>query len=259
MKRLFALLLPCALLLCSNTLFALNLSLKPWKSTLPVSQQTGNNSIDFGSVTPDTTFQPALGFIEVAVGNYENVLHWKLNIYTDNTVLAGKGKQKGGMVHATSLDYRIPLGWKVCDSTTSAVTGGNPNNSKDNGWLWMKDKNDEDLEETESDESWDGSFNAGYTSVCSGNAAESQKIFAGGKAMASPVYIYIEGDFRDVPAGAYSGTLWFDLHTVADTEAPVVQHFPLGRIMRGNNIVLNARVSDNYNIQDPMLPSSMIT
>ncbi|MFH0948654.1 MAG: gliding motility-associated C-terminal domain-containing protein [Elusimicrobiota bacterium] len=157
------------------------------------------------------TFKLAEQYLEV---NSSSSI-WKIDIYTNNTTSyapAYLGSQRGGLLDTTSKTFRLPLGWQVSPSTAPPMVG-NPNNS---GWVWLKDKGDEDDTGTANDESWDAAQQSGYTTIVCNTTAEA-------------VHFYIEAICNGLAAGDYSGTIWFDLYH-GDISPPVISYVPIEEI-----------------------------
>jgi hypothetical protein len=80
-----------------------------------------------------------------------NVVSWGVQIYTDNTASDANPKWAGpastnpaGLVDTTTRTHIIPLAWSIKDSSITAPSMADPNNTSDPNsfqWLFMQDEN----------------------------------------------------------------------------------------------------------------------
>jgi hypothetical protein len=189
------------------------------QTSLTVTDQNGDGSVSFGSITLPQ--QKASEYLEIDVtSNYGG---WQVQIYTDNFPTstpdpADWGYAYGGIVDIPNLQ-KVPLGWCAFDESDSGGASeptGNP--SDPNRWTWVKDKSDiDDPATTTSDESW--AARGGYANVCWGvgstgyvvnpNATGSDPIYT--DAMTNDdVFIYLETAALALP-GDYTADVYFDL------------------------------------------------
>ncbi|OGS19245.1 MAG: hypothetical protein A2219_08700 [Elusimicrobia bacterium RIFOXYA2_FULL_50_26] len=201
-------------------------------------------SISFGTITGAASFINAEQYIELNMVAYTDVPLWQMDIYTDNG--SGQpGHQKGGLINVANNNGRLPLSWKV--STTNAPSlSGNPNNAG-MGWYWLKDKNDIDIPGTSANESWSAAQAGRYTTVCYGGV---NKAYLNDGAVApSSLNVFVQGDFTDVPAGEYRGTIWFEMYPVLAVSSITIQHAPINSIVGDKNrFFVRAEMSSSWDI-----------
>lgn len=231
---------------CIIILFAaLNIT-KAWAVSLDLSAQNildgqSNYKIEFGTVSADTQYKSAGQYITVGFQGYSDVALWKMDVYTNNASITSS-HQKSGLVNIQGNNVRVPLRWKVVSSSTAVPS------ETDAGWRYLSDKNDTNNPLTTDDESWENSRKKGDSLVCYGRAAKS--LLSGGVAAVSPVYMYIQGDFRSASAGNYEGTIWFDIYPVLDVFGPAISHAPVSKVIgTGNKLFIEADITGDWNIQ----------
>ncbi|MFH1540793.1 MAG: T9SS type A sorting domain-containing protein [Elusimicrobiota bacterium] len=209
--------------------------------------------LDFGNISYDETYKLSQQYLEINFQPRTGSLAWGIDVYTNNTT-AETGYQKGGLLNTSANTSRLPLGWKVFDSTQSSILNGSPS-EESSGWLWLKDRRDVDIPETPSDdESWSKAQEAGYTKIVYGGFNYSK--LPDNTLCNSPIYLYVEGVLSNIAAGDYSGTIWFDLCSgISGTPTPPeISHTSFRKInMLGNKIVINATVDDEDGVKSVKL------
>jgi hypothetical protein len=191
-------------------------------------------SIGFSGASPDNGAWTTKGsqFVQIAVDNA--VLAWELRTYTDNfptvnfanaTEFAATtttwGFQYGGL--KGSIDgTKIPMGWMVLPDTGTNPFGGpdvfDPSTSDGNKWLFLKDRNDQDIPGTPDDESF-ASFPK-YANVAFGSASATTIVrpnlgvginTENLGSRTAPFYYYVGANFRGAAAATYGTSLKFEL------------------------------------------------
>jgi len=205
------------------------------------------NGLTFDTFYPTETYKVSNQYLEVIYVSSRPL--WQIDIYTDNNT-AQTGYQKGGLLNTNDITSRLPLAWKIFNSTPVAISTGNPD-TEGSGWYWLKDKNDVDDPTTGSNnESWASAQMLPYSYTCIVYGGLDYSKLSDGTPCSSPVYIAIEGILDGVAGGAvYSSTVWFDLCYITDIYVPDISHTPIEKVgIVGNNIKFEATVTDDKNV-----------
>jgi hypothetical protein len=205
--------------------------------------------LTFSTIYPTDTYKVPQQYFEVSYVSTRPV--WQIDVYTDNST-ADTGYQSGGLINQSTHTSRMPLGWKVFASTPSVPSTGDPS-VPDNGWFWLKDKNDNDDPGTYGDESWSHAQKEQYTTFVYGG--QTYSYLKDGPLAASPVYLCLEAIMDGVAGGAtYYSMIWFDLYHVTDVQEPVIEHTPFEKIgMVGNTLKISATVTDDNIVANAVL------
>lgn len=184
-------------------------------------------SIDFGTIssgqeewstTPDN-------LVEISVNN--NAPEWILRTYSDNFDSAPDtttwGFQYGGL--RGELDgARVPMAWMVLPNTTTLPGGpgvGDPAESEENGWTFLKDKHDVDdpSPESEGDESFGTAKEEGYLNIAFGSPSYTRIVRPNApdgsseelSSATDPFYLFFEGDFSIAAGTDYTGDITLEM------------------------------------------------
>lgn len=188
-------------------------------------------------------------YLQVDYEPFEESPAWYMLIYTSNP--AAVGYQKGGLINTKYPEWRLPLGWNVQNTSDTVPNADNPS-TPGNGWLWLKDKHDEDIPETDLYiESWKHAVrNSDYCKVCWADNYSEYVTMDGGRTGESPLFVYFEGIYDNTPAGEYRGNIWLEMVPLDDSVPPIIAHVPAGSVVGGGNrLIIEARVEDNYRIK----------
>ena len=201
-------------------------------TVLNVAGNTPYYQVEFGTASASASYLLANQYLSLAFTPFTSVPIWKIDIYTNNTNSTAPG-QKGGLVGMDNTAFRLPLAWKV-NNSTGGSTAGNPDTAG-TLWQWLGDKNDPD---------WSTVRDAGYTAVITADSSGA-KIY-GGLPSQTTVFVYLQAQFSGAAAGNYQGTIWFDMYPVVDMNPPVFTHNPITTIVgRRNLIVIKGSARDD--------------
>ncbi len=222
------------------------------------SDNTITNNIEFGTIAATQDYKLADQYLEVIFISSKPA--WQIDIYTDNFDLintthpvtgekfistATWGYQYNGLINSSCKGCRMPLGWKVFDSTPVSPSPNDP--STEDSWFYIKDKSDVDDPgpEAPGDQSWEYAQKGRYTSFVYGGV--DYACLEDGSDCTMPAYLCIEAVAKYAAGGfAYSGTIWLDLFIQTDVSPPVISHTPKKKIgMLGNNIKMEATITDD--------------
>lgn len=200
-----------------------------------------DKKVDFGSVVNSA---PAWGTVapQYVKMSVDNPSGWELKTYTDNFTFTGTvpdkaiwGQQFGGLIGPAGSGKKVGMGWTVKNSALpfASLTPGDPKDGRKlvgtppvfapggNGFTYLKDKADQNLtDETGADVPGDQVFdmNSGYINIAFGNIDETRivapELESGQVKLAaanSPMYLYVEGNFRGASAATYSTVINYDL------------------------------------------------
>src|SRR3989339_282702 len=214
-------------------------------TALRVADKHVADGISIGETNGQAAFLNAEQYIEVNMTPYTDVPLWQMDVYTNNGS-AQPGHQKGGLINVANNNGRLPLSWKV-SATNSPSLDGNPNMAG-MGWYWLKDKNDIDIPGTTANESWNAAQAGRYTTVCYGGV--NKAYLNDGSGASSSLSVFLQGEFTDVPAGEYRGTIWFEMYPMLSVSSITIQHVPVTSIVGDNNrFFVRADVSSSWDIQ----------
>jgi hypothetical protein len=207
---------------CAATIFAVN------STSITVRNISGGavvSSISFGTITSTSAVfgQLAPQYVQLSVN--DNSISWVLRAYTTNFVTAPDtttwGYQYGGLRGATDGDH-IAMGWQ-CSTTISSPACGDPSNSLNNGWTYLKDAMDVDMPETtNNDESFAASVATGYCNIAYGSASYTRVV----KPMKLPSGL---PDTSGIPL--VHPTDYFYLYTEADFSSPVNDSYAFNLVL----------------------------
>lgn len=177
--------------------------------------------INFGTISTLTNrLAPQYVQIEVRSNIIGPEGAWELEIYTKNFPSVPNpdvwGDQYGGLIGAV-VGQRVPMVWQAYRDT--AVVFNPPDDLANSGWLYVKDKNDQDMgETTDYDESWNNAHDGGYTNVAYGGIDYIMVIQPGTGLQGGVLddddkfVVYLGGLFSSAAAGTYSTAICFDLY-----------------------------------------------
>jgi hypothetical protein len=182
-------------------------------------------SVAPSAITFATTSADSFASSPITVTYSSNYNPWKLAIYTDNTQVPAFGSTNGryaknGLATTDGLNV-IPLKWVAQAPATEA-----PSIANIAAYNYVKDKRDEDDLSTvatataSNDESWDGSFAAGYCNIAYGSAASGTCVDPTktpnytGDPVTGTITVYVAGLFKTWAGGAgdYATSVGFDLY-----------------------------------------------
>lgn len=194
-------------------------------------------SVAWGTLPAGTTYSLAHHYIVLSATS--NRVTWKIDVYTNNVprvstsaahgVYQAAGLYNTDAPHGTTNFIRVPVLWIISGATITVTYVGPPpaagaplteansnlvhgsTASARMGWMYVKDKADQEDPTIPGDQSWGHARAGGYT-VClyGGPAYRNLPI---GLTTGNPNYVYIEGDFTPAAGGkSYETTIWFDLY-----------------------------------------------
>ncbi|MDI6640813.1 MAG: hypothetical protein QME68_00670 [Elusimicrobiota bacterium] len=186
------------------------------------------SSVSWDNVSAGITY--ALPQAYIVVSATSNRIAWKIDIYTKNVPRVSTNTATGvyqcaGLYNTdapvgTTDFIRLPLLWIVSKETLTTLNLGDSSVkntvygstcSVTMGWMYMKDKGDQNDPHITGDQSWTGAHQAGYTVVLYGGP--NYRNLPVGIATGNPNYVYVECDFSGATGGkSYETTIWFDLY-----------------------------------------------